>query len=82
MPVFPPPNVVLHSEDATNKILLAIGRSFVSVVRRVFVPPFDGVSRTPILFQDNKAMTIKDLAEMTMKYGLMCQKYVLRSSCP
>ncbi|KAJ3526392.1 hypothetical protein NM688_g8267 [Phlebia brevispora] len=53
MPDFPPPNVMLHSEDANNKVLLAIGRSFISV--------------------DNRAMTIKDLAEMTMKYGLMCQ---------
>ena len=32
-PIFPPPNVMLHSEDANNKVLLAIGRSFVSVVR-------------------------------------------------
>lgn len=32
-PVFPPPGVVLHSEDATNKVLKAIGRSFLSVVR-------------------------------------------------
>ena len=30
------------------------------------------------MLQDNKAMTIKDLAEMTMKYGLMCQKCVDR----
>ena len=32
-PVFPPPGVMLHSEDATNKVLKAIGRSFFSVVR-------------------------------------------------
>jgi hypothetical protein len=31
-PVFPPPAVMLHSEDATNKVLRAIGRSFLSVV--------------------------------------------------
>lgn len=31
-PVFPPPGVMLHSEDATNKVLKAIGRSFLSVV--------------------------------------------------
>ncbi|KAF7796895.1 hypothetical protein EIP86_008080 [Pleurotus ostreatoroseus] len=73
LPDFPPPNVMLHSEDADNKVLLAIGRSFVSVVRRVFVPTSDGRLTPRILFQDNKAMTIKDLAEMTMKYGLMCQ---------
>ncbi|KAI0340519.1 hypothetical protein BDW22DRAFT_379519 [Trametopsis cervina] len=52
-PVFPPPHVMLHSEDATSKVFVAIGRSFMSV--------------------DNKAMTIKDLAEMTMKFGLVCQ---------
>ena len=32
-PNFPPPNVMLHSEDANNKVLMAIGRSFLSVVR-------------------------------------------------
>ncbi|KAI0086299.1 hypothetical protein BDY19DRAFT_353379 [Irpex rosettiformis] len=53
MPVFPPPQVMLHSEDANSKVFHAIGRSFMSV--------------------DNKAMTIKDLAELTMKFGLMCQ---------
>ncbi|KZT03495.1 uncharacterized protein LAESUDRAFT_761846 [Laetiporus sulphureus 93-53] len=53
LPPFPPPHVMLHSEDANNKVLLAIGRSFISV--------------------DNCAMTVKDLAELTMKYGLMCQ---------
>ncbi|OCH95601.1 hypothetical protein OBBRIDRAFT_788148 [Obba rivulosa] len=52
-PPFPPPHVMLHSDDANSKIFLAIGRSFMSV--------------------DNRAMTIKDLAEMTMKFGLMCQ---------
>ena len=31
-PVFPPPGVMLHSEDATNKVLKAIGLSFLSVV--------------------------------------------------
>ncbi|EMD38584.1 hypothetical protein CERSUDRAFT_113768 [Gelatoporia subvermispora B] len=50
---FPPPHVVLHPDDATSKVFLAIGRSFMSV--------------------DNRAMTIKDLAEMTMKFGLVCQ---------
>ena len=31
-PVFPPSGVILHSEDAANKVLKAIGRSFLSVV--------------------------------------------------
>jgi hypothetical protein len=31
-PTFPPPGVMLHSEDASNKVLKAIGRSFLSVV--------------------------------------------------
>ncbi|RPD65963.1 hypothetical protein L226DRAFT_455201 [Lentinus tigrinus ALCF2SS1-7] len=52
-PPFPPPHVVLHPEDASSKVFLAIGRSFMSV--------------------DNRAMTIKDLSELCMKYGLMCQ---------
>lgn len=52
-PVFPPPGVMLHSEDVTNKVLRAIGRSFLSV--------------------DNRAMTIKDLAEMCTSFGLSCQ---------
>ncbi|KAI6167070.1 hypothetical protein EDD17DRAFT_1542752 [Pisolithus thermaeus] len=53
LPTFPLPNVVLHPEDASNKVFHAIGRSFLSV--------------------DNRAMTIKDLAEMALKFGLMCQ---------
>ncbi|KAH0830522.1 hypothetical protein J3R83DRAFT_1974 [Lanmaoa asiatica] len=52
-PIFPLPGVMLHPEDASNKVFHAIGRSFLSV--------------------ENRAMTIKDLAEMTLKYGLMCQ---------
>ncbi|KAF8448012.1 hypothetical protein L210DRAFT_3527688 [Boletus edulis BED1] len=52
-PVFPLPGVMLHPEDASNKVFHAIGRSFLSV--------------------ENRAMTIKDLAEMTLNYGLMCQ---------
>jgi len=31
-PIFPPPGVMLHSEDAANKVLKAIGLSFLSVV--------------------------------------------------
>ncbi|KZP20849.1 hypothetical protein FIBSPDRAFT_861294 [Athelia psychrophila] len=53
MLTFPPLNVTLHPEDATSKVFIAIGRSFLSV--------------------DNRAMTIKDLAEMTMVNGLVCQ---------
>ncbi|KAG9318432.1 hypothetical protein JVU11DRAFT_523 [Chiua virens] len=52
-PLFPLPGVMLHPEDASNKVFHAIGRSFISV--------------------ENRAMTIKDLAEMTLKYGLLCQ---------
>lgn len=37
MPVFPPPAVTLHSDDANSKVFLAIGRSFVSVVRFTFI---------------------------------------------
>ncbi|KAK7693280.1 hypothetical protein QCA50_002847 [Cerrena zonata] len=51
--LFPPPHVMLHSDDASSKVFIAIGKSFMSV--------------------NNRAMTIKDLAEMTMKFGLMCQ---------
>ncbi|KAE9406365.1 hypothetical protein BT96DRAFT_1014873 [Gymnopus androsaceus JB14] len=53
LPEFPPPHVTLHPDDSASKILLAIGRSFMSV--------------------DNKAMTIKDLSEMTMTMGYNCQ---------
>ena len=35
--------------------------------------------RANIFVQDNRAMTIKDLSELCMKFGLMCQKYVLCS---
>ncbi|KIY51054.1 hypothetical protein FISHEDRAFT_71347 [Fistulina hepatica ATCC 64428] len=52
-PQFPPPDVVLHPDDATSKVFLAIGRSFLSV--------------------DNRAMTIKDLADMVLHFGLNCQ---------
>ncbi|KAG6872810.1 hypothetical protein C0995_006409 [Termitomyces sp. Mi166 len=52
-PLFPPPGIVLHPDDANSKVFLAIGRSFLSV--------------------DNRAMTIKDLAEMTVTFGLVCQ---------
>ncbi|KAJ7738493.1 hypothetical protein DFH07DRAFT_82874 [Mycena maculata] len=52
-PVFPPPHIVLHPDDANSKVFLALGRSLMSV--------------------DNRAMTIKDLAEMTVAHGLVCQ---------
>ncbi|KAJ3920978.1 hypothetical protein F5877DRAFT_36957 [Lentinula edodes] len=51
-PIFPLPHVALHPDDSASKVLLAIGRSFMSV--------------------DNKAMTIKDLSEMTMTMGYNC----------
>ncbi|KAG8217470.1 hypothetical protein J3R82DRAFT_5615 [Butyriboletus roseoflavus] len=78
-PVFPLPGVMLHPEDVSNKVFHAIGRSFLSVVRSCphFAP---STHRTCFshadALQENRAMTIKDLAEMTLKYGLMCQKYV------
>ncbi|KAF9562145.1 hypothetical protein CPC08DRAFT_706871 [Agrocybe pediades] len=52
-PPFPPPNIVLHPDDATSKVFLAVARAFVSV--------------------DNRAMTIKDIAERASYYGLACQ---------
>ena len=76
MPVFPPPQVMLHSEDANSKVFHAIGRSFMAVVCHTLLCQFNVAAHTHIVVQDNRAMTIKDLAEMTMKFGLMCQKYV------
>jgi len=41
MPLFPLPHVTLHPEDANSKVFIAIGRSFLSVVRpfvSFFVP--------------------------------------------
>ena len=32
-PPFPPPHIVLHPDDANSKVFIAIGRSFLSVVR-------------------------------------------------
>ncbi|KAH9854059.1 hypothetical protein C2E23DRAFT_819369 [Lenzites betulinus] len=52
-PPFPPPHVVLHPEDAANKVFLALGRALMSI--------------------DNRAITVKDLAELSMKFGLSCQ---------
>ncbi|KAF8633757.1 hypothetical protein AX17_004411 [Amanita inopinata Kibby_2008] len=48
-----PPHIVLHPDDASNKVFLAIARALLSV--------------------DNRAMTIKDLAELSASYGLVCQ---------
>ncbi|KAH9483774.1 hypothetical protein JR316_0003250 [Psilocybe cubensis] len=53
LPPFPPPGIVLHPDDATNKVFIAIARAFLSV--------------------DNRAMTIKDIAERATAYGLQCQ---------
>ncbi|KAI0670549.1 hypothetical protein C8Q78DRAFT_975828 [Trametes maxima] len=50
---FPPAHVVLHPDDASNKVFLALGRALMSV--------------------GNRAITVKDLAELSMKHGLMCQ---------
>ncbi|KAF8892589.1 hypothetical protein BD779DRAFT_1509791 [Infundibulicybe gibba] len=51
-PRFKPPRL-LHPDDASSKVFLAIARAFLSV--------------------DNRAMTIKDLAEMAVAFGLVCQ---------
>jgi len=32
-PQFPPPGIVLHPDDASSKVFLAVARAFVSVVR-------------------------------------------------
>jgi hypothetical protein len=72
LPLFPPPNVMLHPEDANSKVFLAIGRSFLSVVCPSSIRPSSHAHCPP---QDNRAMTIKDLAEMTLNFGLVCQKY-------
>ncbi|KAI5123300.1 hypothetical protein M0805_009321 [Coniferiporia weirii] len=50
---FPSKHVVLHPDDANNKVFGAMGRAFLSV--------------------NNCAMTVKDLADLSMKYGLVCQ---------
>ncbi|KIM48941.1 hypothetical protein M413DRAFT_15187 [Hebeloma cylindrosporum] len=52
-PEFPPPGIVLHPDDASNKVFLAVARAFVSV--------------------ENRAMTIKDIADRASRYGLVCQ---------
>lgn len=36
MPMFPPSNIMLHPDDANNKVFLAIGRAFLSVVSDVY----------------------------------------------
>jgi hypothetical protein len=75
-PQFPPPHIVLHPDDANSKVFLAIGRSFLSVVCPVysFVYGASLPHSKPVCYQDNRAMTIKDLAEMTVNFGLVCQK--------
>lgn len=37
MLTFPLPNVTLHPDDATSKVFMAIGRSFLSVVSGIFI---------------------------------------------
>lgn len=68
--VFPPPHVVLHPDDANSKVFLALGRSLMSVVRIFYC-----TTRVRAQFlQNNRAMTIKDLSEMVVANGLVCQK--------
>lgn len=75
-PQFPPPHIVLHPDDANSRVFLAIGRSFLSVVRPYPDATTSSLSDLPSSCQDNRAMTIKDLAEMTVNFGLVCQKCV------
>lgn len=70
---FPPKNVVLHPDDATNKTFLAIGRAFMSVVCCNF-PSLFSSNDSNCYSQNNRAMTVKDMAELSMKHGLVCQK--------
>ena len=44
LPAFPPEHVHLHSDDATSKVFLAIGRSFMFVVRQELSLPGGAVS--------------------------------------
>lgn len=52
LPVFPPQHVVLHDDDATSKVFLAIGRAFLSVVRllsfSLSLPPSHRLTRSRI----------------------------------
>lgn len=78
LPPFPPPHIMLHSDDMNSRVFLSIGRALMSVVRILLRPlchyQTDGTCRSFVLLQDNRAMTIKDLADLSMKYGLSCQK--------
>ena len=40
MPAFPPSHISLHPEDANSKVLLAIARSFLSVVWSMLAPTY------------------------------------------
>ncbi|KAH6918887.1 hypothetical protein BKA70DRAFT_1248554 [Coprinopsis sp. MPI-PUGE-AT-0042] len=53
IPDFPPDGVLLHRDDASSKVCLALARSLLSV--------------------DNRATTVKDLADLAMNHGLGCQ---------
>jgi hypothetical protein len=75
-PVFPPTNVVLHPDDASSKVFLAMARAFVAVVCIIFFRLCCSYISLPP--KDNRAMTIKDIAERAGRYGLVCQKYVCR----
>jgi hypothetical protein len=77
-PLFPPTNVVLHPDDASSKVFLAMARAFVAVVCIFFFSSFS-FSYLSLSKKDNRAMTIKDIAERAGRYGLVCQKYVCLS---
>lgn len=73
---FPPQHVVLHPDDANSKVFLAMGRALWSAVSPPW--PLDCI-RVPydlLTHQENRAMTVKDLAEQSVKFGLVCQKCV------
>jgi hypothetical protein len=76
-PVFPPPNVVLHPDDAASKVFMAVARAFISVVSISCLLSV----RFFIFIQDNRAMTIKDIADRASHYGLVCQKYASPPPC-
>lgn len=74
IPDFPPPDVILHKDDAGSKVFLAIARSLLSVVCFHHSTFFFGP--IPIIQQDNRATTVKDLADLAVVNGLGSQKCV------
>jgi hypothetical protein len=69
---------MLHRDDAGSKVFLALARSLLSVVCPTIHAFFFVHYSTPITAQDNRATTVKDLADLAVQNGLGCQKYVAR----